>query len=168
MSSRRRRYGKYRGTVMNNIDPMGMGRVQVSVSGLPDATSSNWAMPCVPVAGVGAGIAAIPPIGAMVWVEFEQGDMDHPIWVGGFWQSAEELPATVPLPQFGITMKTPGGNKAVISDAPGPAGGIVLETATGASLVINATGIHINNGQGASITLVGPVVSINKGALEVI
>jgi hypothetical protein len=54
-----------------------------------------------------------------------------------------------------------------INDLPG-AGGITIETTTGMQIAISATGIEVNNGQGAKITLTGPQVSINDGALEVI
>ena len=80
-------YGKYRGTVVNNIDPLQIGRIQVSV---PDVSviPGIWAMPCMPIAGKQEGVFMVPQIGAGVWVEFEQGDPDYPIWVGGFWGSA--------------------------------------------------------------------------------
>jgi hypothetical protein len=59
-------------------------------------------------------------------------------------------------------------NAVVISDLPGPAGGITLKSAGGATLVVNDTGIHIQNGAGASLTMVGPAVTINNGALVVV
>jgi hypothetical protein len=59
-------------------------------------------------------------------------------------------------------------NCLVISDLPGPTGGIMLKSTTGASLIVNDTGIYIQNGKGASITLVGPTTDINTGALTVI
>ena len=45
--------------------------------------------------------------------------------------------------------------------------GITLKTPTGAMLVINEEGILISNGQGATISLVGPTVTVNEGALTV-
>ena len=167
MSGRSRRFGKYRGTVVNNVDPQGLGRIQLIIPDVHGATPAPWAMPCTPVAAAGAGMIAIPPIGAAVWVEFERGDDDHPIWVGGFWPTAAEFPPSIPSSPFGIAFKTPGGHSLVISDAPGPAGGIVLRTAAGAALILDETGIHISNGQGASVTLIGPTVSVNHDALEV-
>jgi hypothetical protein len=55
-----------------------------------------------------------------------------------------------------------------VTDLPGPTGGIVLKTATGASLIVNDTGIYIQNGRGASIIMTGPTVTVNNGALTVI
>jgi uncharacterized protein involved in type VI secretion and phage assembly len=163
-------FGKYRGTVVNNVDPMQMGRIQVMVPDVSNVMVSTWAMPCVPVAGVQHGQFALPPIGSGVWVEFEQGDPDHPIWVGGFWGSAAEVPTlarTVPPAVAGITLQTSLQNGIVVSDVPGPTGGIMLKSTTGASLIVNDTGIYIQNGQGASIVMVGPTVTVNAGALVV-
>src|SRR5262249_9796174 len=86
-------YGKYRGTVVNNIDPERKNRIQVEVPDVLALTRSSWAMPCVPFAGIQAGVVVLPTIGAGVWVEFEQGNPNYPIWVGGFWGSAAEVPA---------------------------------------------------------------------------
>ena len=65
-------------------------------------------------------------------------------------------------------MQTPLQNGLTISDLPGPTGGIMLKSATGATLIVNDTGIYIQNGKGAIDHLVGPTVTINNGALTVI
>jgi len=65
-------------------------------------------------------------------------------------------------------MQTPLQNGLLISDVPGPTGGILIKSATGAAIMINDTGIFIQNGQGASIVLTGPAVNINQGALTVL
>lgn len=164
-------FGKYRGTVINNIDPMQIGRLLVMVPDVTGLIPSTWAMPCAPIAGIQNGMFALPLPGSGVWVEFEQGDPDYPIWVGCFWGSAAEIPAlallTPPLTPA-ITLQTPLQNGITISDMPGPTGGIMLKTTTGASLIVNDTGIYIQNGKGAMLTMVGPSVDINSGALTVI
>ena len=164
-------YGKFRGVVLNNIDPMQMARVQVQVPDVLGLGISSWAMPCVPFAGQQSGIFVLPQIGAGVWVEFEQGNQDYPIWVGGFWGSAAEVPALAlaGLPVSpSIVLQTGNENSLNISDLPGPTGGILLKTLTGAMISINEIGITISNGQGATIMLNGPAVNINQGALTVI
>ena len=86
-------FGKYRGTVVNNIDPLQQGRVQVSVPAVLGDATLGWAMPCVAVRRARAsGFFAVPPVGANVWVEFEGGDPDYPIWTGCFW-GIGEVPA---------------------------------------------------------------------------
>jgi uncharacterized protein involved in type VI secretion and phage assembly len=163
--------GKYRGMVLNNIDPLQQGRLQVQVPDVAGLIPVTWAMPCVPVAGIQNGMFALPVIGSGVWVEFEQGDPEKPIWVGCFWGSAAEVPAlshATPPGVQAITLQTTLQNGLTVSDLPGPTGGILLKSATGASLIVNDTGIYIQNGKGAAITLIGPTVTVNNGALTVI
>jgi hypothetical protein len=77
-------FGKYRGIVLNNTDPMQLGRIFAQVSDVSQAI--GWAMPCVPYSAPGtARTISIPPINAKVWIEFEQGNPDFPIWTGCFW-----------------------------------------------------------------------------------
>jgi uncharacterized protein involved in type VI secretion and phage assembly len=163
-------FGKYRGMVLNNIDPMQINRLQVMVPDVGGVIPLSWAMPCMPVAGIQSGMAALPAINSGVWVEFEQGNRDYPIWVGCFWGSAAEVPALARATPPGvpaITFQTPLQNGLTISDLPGPSGGIMLKSATGATLIVNDTGIYIQNGKGASIVMNGPVVTVNAGALTV-
>ena len=165
-----RYFGKYRGTVVNNVDPEQRGRIQVMVPDVSNLMPSSWAMPCFPVGGMQNGFFAVPLIGAGVWVEFEQGNPDYPIWTGCFYGSAAEVPAavqTAPPPIPAVTIQTPLMNTLQVSDLPGPTGGIVLRSATGASIIVNDTGIYIQNGRGAAITLIGPLVSVNNGALDI-
>ena len=170
-SHRGKFYGKYRGTVINNVDPMQIGRIHVIVPDVSAILPSSWAVPCVPVAGNQMGTYFVPQIGASVWVEFEQGNPDYPIWVGGFWSLAAEVPvlALAGIPASpNMVLQTTAQNAVVVSDLPGPTGGIMMKSAAGATLIVNDTGIYIQNGKGASITLIGPTVTINAGALTVI
>jgi uncharacterized protein involved in type VI secretion and phage assembly len=165
----RKYYGKYRGTVDDNVDPQMRGRLRLLVPDVLGKERSTWALPCVPVAGRGNGFYALPVKGSMVWVEFEQGDSDHPIWVGCSWGEGELPPLALQTPPrtAAITLQTERQHGLTLSDAPGPAGGIVLKSAGGAMLTVNDSGITLDNGQGATITLKGATVSINGNALEV-
>ena len=157
-------FGKYRGTVANNIDPQQMGRLQVSVPAVLGDGRLSWAMPCVPFAGSGVGFFTLPPNGANVWVEFEAGDPDYPIWSGCFW-GLGEAPAMPAIEQMKV-LKTDMAT-ITINDLPG-VGGAKIETTMGAKIEITVQGIEINNGMGGVIKLMGPQVSVNNGALEVI
>jgi uncharacterized protein involved in type VI secretion and phage assembly len=134
---------------------------------------SSWALPCVPLAGPSGtpmGIYLVPPIGAGVWIEFEKGDPDYPIWVGCRWGTAADIPtvALLGLPiSPSIVLQTAGQNTIAISDVPGPTGGIMLKSQTGAMILVNDLGITIQNGQGATLTMIGPSVTVNEGALLV-
>ena len=179
-------YGKYRGTVAINIDPEQRGRIIAIVPDVQGLIPLTWALPCVPIAGKQEGSFMVPQVGAKVWIEFEQGDPDYPIWVGGYWGSVAEVPVTALIPPMtpigqNIVFQTTQLHLLAISDAaplpmlapiPAPAplgtGGIVLRSPSGAMLVVNDAGIFINNGKGASIDMVGNSVMINKVALVVI
>ena len=163
-----RYYGKYRGKVENNLDPLQLGRVQVSVPAILGEGTLSWAMPCAPYAGPGVGFFAIPPRGANIWVEFEGGDPDYPIYSGCFW-GVGEVPALPALAEMKV-LKT-DGITLTLSDLPG-AGGFTLEVGppavpTPLKFVCDATGIEISNGA-ASVKLSPVSVSLNNGALEVI
>jgi uncharacterized protein involved in type VI secretion and phage assembly len=163
--------GKYRGTVIDNVDPLQKGRLMVQVADISNVLPSTWAMPCVPFAGIQSGFFAVPPIGAGVWIEFEQGNSDYPIWTGCFWGTAAEVPALALAAPPGvqqIVIQSTTQNMLMMSDVPGPTGGILLKSATGAMIMINETGITISNGQGATILLTGPSVTVNEGALQII
>ena len=161
-------YGKYRGKVENNIDPMQLGRVQVSVPAVLGDGTLSWATPSVPYAGSQVGFFAIPPVGANIWVEFEGGDTDFPIWTGCFWGTGE-VPASPALADMKV-IKT-SSITLTLSDLPG-GGGFTLEVnppavSTPLKLVCNASGIELSNSS-ASVKLTPASVSVNNGALEVI
>jgi len=166
-----RYFGKYRGTVVENVDPMMIGRVLAIVPDVSNTIPTSWAMPCVPWAGLQTGMFHVPAIGAGVWIEFEQGDPDYPIWTGCYWGSPAEVPAAAllsPPPLSAVTFQTSLQNSLSISDLPGPTGGILIKSMSGASIAVNEIGITIQNGQGASIVMTGPSVTINEGALMVV
>jgi len=173
--SKPRFFGKYRGVVIDNIDPMQIGRIQAQVPDALGEAPSSWALPCVPAAGIQAGVFIVPPVGSPVWVEFERGDLDLPVWTGGFWGVVADVPALAisppPIPPGQIiVLQTTGQNALALSDAP-PApgsGGIMLKAAGGAMIVVNDAGVTISNGKGATITLIGPAVTVNSGALTVV
>jgi uncharacterized protein involved in type VI secretion and phage assembly len=161
-------YGKYRGVVSDNQDPLMMGRIKAKVSDVMGDKESGWAMPCAPFGGSQTGFFALPAVNAGVWIEFEHGDPDYPIWSGCWWGSVAEVPPLLLAPPYKkLMIVTEGGNSIMLDDTPG-IGGITLQTSTGQKIVMNAMGIQIDNGQGATIQMTGPQASINNGALAVI
>jgi uncharacterized protein involved in type VI secretion and phage assembly len=163
-------FGKYRGTVVNNVDPLNVGRLLVEVPDVISLVPSSWALPCVPLAGPTGppmGAYMVPPIGAGVWIEFEKGDPDYPIWVGCRWGSAANVPtlALAGLPVSpNIVFQTAGQNALVISDV--PATGIMLKSATGASMIlVNDIGITIQTT--GLLTITGSTVAVNETALVI-
>jgi hypothetical protein len=159
-------YGKYRATVLVNADPLRIGRLQVICPDVDGIMPGTWAMPCVPLGGVQAGMFVVPPPGAKVWVEFEQGDPNYPVWVGYFWGTPAEVPVpavTTPPGAPVVFLQTPTQTGLAISDVsqvgtipPMPAGGVLLRSGA-SSILIDPTGI----------TITAPIVNINQGALIV-
>ena len=162
-------FGKYRGKVENNLDPMQLGRIQVSVAAVLGDGTLSWAMPCAPYAGPQVGFFAMPPMGANVWVEFEAGDPNKPIWTGCFW-GVGEFPVVPPVPpgMGSVFLKTKTCT-VTVNDLPA-VGGITLEMTGGVKISMTALGtIEINNGKQAAIAMgPGPKITVNNGALEVL
>jgi len=161
--------GKFRGTVADNLDPEQRGRLRVTVTGVHDFDPSSWALPAFPLAGSGMGVFVLPKIGARVWLEFEQGDINTPIWTGCWYDSASDLPtqALTGRPDSpSIVVQTGTGHSIVLSDLPGGPG-ITLKHAGGARIEINDTGITLDNGRGAVVSLTATQVDVNNGALTV-
>lgn len=162
--------GKYRGIVTDIHDPLMQGRVKARVPDAMGDSESGWAMPCFPFAGKGTGMFCLPDVGAGVWIEFEHGDLDYPIWSGCYFPAPTDVPmeTIVPAPYQKVLFKTVGGHSITLDDTPG-IGGITLQTATGQKITLSALGIEIDNGLGASIKMnQATKVTINNGALEVL
>ncbi len=160
-------FGKFRGVVTDNQDPLQIGRVRARVPDVTGDQESGWAMPCFPFGGNGMGFFALPSVGAGVWIEFEHGDPDYPIWAGCWYGTLAEVPPELLAPPYKkVLLKTEGGTSITLDDTPG-LGGITLETASGQKITMSAAGIEIDNGLGAKISMQGPQINFNNGALEV-
>lgn len=153
-------YGKYRGLVVDNLDPARTGRIKAMVPEVLGEVPSGWALPCQPFTGTGAGLYAVPQPGAGVWIEFEAGDLSKPIWSGCWWADGE-------IPQPGAekvrVYATSAGHKLVFDE---DADEIVLEHGGGASIKLTANDITLALG-GKKIVISASGVSVNDGALEV-
>jgi hypothetical protein len=121
------RWGKYRGKVIDTADPMVSGRLLCTVAALPGMLL-NWAMPAVPYASIGQGFFALPIEGSDVWIEFEQGDADKPIWSGGYWELGEEpvMPEIDPAAPELINVLRSKFSTLLFNDAPGETGGVTV------------------------------------------
>jgi len=161
-------FGKYRGKVENNIDPQLQGRIQVSVPAVLGSGTLSWALPNTPYGGSQVGLFTVPPVGANVWVEFEGGDPDYPIWAGCFW-GLGEAPDPLATP-FTKILKTDSCTIKA-DDTPG-VGGVTIEVtppavAVPVKIALSSSGIEISCGS-ASVKLSPVDVNINNGALQVI
>ena len=74
---RPRFFGVYKGIVVNNSDPSGANRLQISVPQITGDDYLNWAEPSL------SGTVNVPSVGDTVWVAFESGDTSYPVWISG-------------------------------------------------------------------------------------
>jgi hypothetical protein len=162
-----RYFGKYRGKVENAADPMRRGRLLVKVPAIL-GESGVWAMPCVPYAGDQVGFYALPEPGTGVWVEFEGGNIDFPIWTGCFWADGQ-IPAQDAMPGIRF-LRT----KAITIRIDDNIGEIVIEDAVGSSIrlgpgEITLTSTSISQSAQGAKTVLSPVsFDVNNGAFTVV
>jgi uncharacterized protein involved in type VI secretion and phage assembly len=150
--------GKYRGRVEDNDDPQGLGRLQVTSSEALGAGARAWAMPCLPYAEPGVGLAMLPPVGADVWVEFENGDSRHPIWTGFLWDSSQGPPPTADE----VVLRTGAGHRLVLSDSGNE---VTLSHSDGSTVKLDATG-GIELSANSTIRLTASKVEVRAGSIE--
>lgn len=167
-------WGKYKGTVVQNADPEFRGRIMCTVPTVLGLTPSSWCEACAPLAGPTGppmGVYMVPPIGAGVWVEFEGGDPNKPIWTGCRFDKGNVPPLALANPlDPNICIQSFLQNMIMVSDMPPSplTGGIILRSTLGAMIVVNDSGIYISNGKGAMITLIGTAIDFNVGALTIV
>lgn len=113
----RKFYGVAVGRVINMLDPMMLGRVQVQLPFIDSLDLSPWARVAVPMAGFGHGYYFIPNLMDEVLVAFEHGDINSPYIIGSLWNAIAPPPLPSPVPQI-RTIRTLVGNQIVFSEAP--------------------------------------------------
>jgi uncharacterized protein involved in type VI secretion and phage assembly len=151
--AQRRAWGKYRGFVVDNQDPQKMARVKLRVPALLGEAETDWALPCLPCGGLAnQGFFAVPQVGAQLWVEFEGGSLDHPIWTGTFWQAAGDIPRGAG-PAHHHAAAQPQGHTLLLEDKSGDED-VLLAHLGGAQLEMNKDGnLALTDQAGATLTL---------------
>lgn len=86
-------HGMYKAIVMDNNDPERRGRIRVQCPSVLGDYLSAWCEPCIPYATDYAGDYYVPPVGEGIWVQFEEGNVNKPIWNGG-WYKINSSPLT--------------------------------------------------------------------------
>jgi len=175
-------YGKYSGVVVDNSDPELRGRVKVQVPAIFGPTATVFARPCLPY-----GHFFVPDAGTPVWVEFEGGHPDYPIWVGMWW-AKDQTPAEAQVdPPTHRVIQTPTGHTIELSDESGkekvvirngkdafvalqPDGSVVASNKNGSNLFLNADGKEatLMSEQGHILTMTkDALVLVNDGGTVV-
>lgn len=106
-------YSTYRGVVIDNEDPEKCQRLLVEV---PSITDTNvWAYPKGQQGSLGSGFKMLTPEKQdIVWIEFENGDPNYPVWSYCGW-STDECPKDLDGNRI-LGFVTPEGNKVIIDD----------------------------------------------------
>lgn len=163
-------FGKYRGKVVSNIDPLMQGRLIVLVLAVSEFPLS-WAMPCAPYAGKNVGFFAVPPITANVWVEFEGGDPNRPIWTGCFWGDGEvpakpAVPTTKVIKTETVTLEINDLLTSVSLQVLTPAGPVKMEQGPeGIALTIGPASLKINL-QGVDLAMPPSTLSVGPEGIS--
>jgi uncharacterized protein involved in type VI secretion and phage assembly len=163
----RRFYGKYRGVVVDNQDPSKLGRLKLRVPSVLGAdVVTGWAMPCAPYGGAAdQGMLFIPDAGAGVWIEFEEGDLEFPIWVGTYWSKPNgdsEVPnpnkasdgteeGSIQDPPTAKIIKTSKGHTIQFEDADGAEMILIREGKLGHFVTMDQNGIVVSDASGNTI-----------------
>ncbi len=172
----RRCYGKYRGIVVENEDPARLGRLKVRVPSVLGDVVTGWATPCAPYGGAAnQGFLFIPEVDAAVWVEFEEGDLEFPIWVGAPWAKPDaesQLPkpqkddgeeeSDVQDPPTRKTIKTRKGHTIQFEDADGKEVILVREGVQGHLILLHEHGVTIADANGNSVEMTGDAMTITS------
>ena len=157
-------FGIWRGVVTNVNDPEGLGRIKAKVHELfGNDDETDWASYCTPFGGHGCGWFSLPsPVtpgadkpqaGDGVWIMFEAGDINRPVWLG-FWYSKVDKPP-VGADKDTVVLQTRAGHRIELSDKPGSehvkvtdkAGNSILLDSTSGAVTVHAAKVVVNAGQ---------------------
>lgn len=167
-------FGKYRGKVTSNQDPLRIGRVQVAVPAIFGEGSAKWAMPSFPYAGQNIGFYAIPPLSADIWVEFEGGNPDFPIWSGCFWVSGQ-TPSAIGDPEivlfktskFEIKINNNDGSEEITVQTTGRSIGKITIKPDAIELNLNPTILKLLKNTGIELSQSPQAIKLTSTGVEI-
>jgi phage protein D/phage baseplate assembly protein gpV len=113
--------GLVEAVVTNTDDPQDLGRVKVKYPWLAEDVESYWARVIGIGAGPEAGFFAVPQVNDEVVVAFVHGDFNHPVVIGGLWNSKNAIPkqpkdAPKGQKQLVRSWHSPKGHRIVLDD----------------------------------------------------
>ena len=171
-------YGVAPAQVINNIDLLGEGRVQVSLPWLPGV--NPWARIATLMAGSSRGVYFMPQVGDEVLVAFNQGDIREPYVIGSLWSASDRPPAQLQTdPITKRVIRSPLGQEIVLDDTKLS---VKLNNASGITVEIDATSATVSAPGGSvkietggtvtvtalrSLTLQGNTININGGRVKI-
>ena len=136
-------WGKYRGLVVDRDDPEQLGRLKLKVPSVLGDAVTGWAWPALPYAGANLGFFFVPQNGDLVWVEFVEGELEHPLWSGGSWgkpggtsEIPDEAKGNYPDTQV---LRTKSGHVIILDDKDGQEQ-ITIRDKAGSSITLKQDG----------------------------
>jgi len=153
-------FGKYRGIVTDVDDPNNQLRIRATVPAILGEHACGWALPAAPFAGDGHGMVMLPKVGSGVWIEFEAGRLDNPIWSGAWWASGQR-----PDPQGAAVrvIVSEHGHKVILDDE---ADEVKLVHGSGPEIKLTATEIVLVCGA-CEIKISNDNISLNSGQIKI-
>lgn len=181
----KRFYGVVTATVINPLDPMTLGRMQVELHFLDDLALSAWARVAVPMAGQFSGFYHLPKPGDEVLVAFEHGDVNSPYIIGSLWNATSPPPLPSPLPQI-RAIRSPLGNQLVFTEAPPtvtiqnaptppetipapptPGGAYQTLSLTPAGIIADTSMMNVIAATGVQIMVGANVITVNQSGVTI-
>ncbi len=155
-----RYFGKYRGVVTDNDDKQGLCRIMARVPAVMGDAEVGWALPSLPFAGDGHGQVMLPEVDSMVWIEFEAGNLDFPIWSGGFFRSGQRPD---PNTTGARVVVSKSGHKVELNDDTGK---LIVEHSAGAKIEMSATELSLSIGA-CTMVMSLTAITFNDGVLKI-
>jgi uncharacterized protein involved in type VI secretion and phage assembly len=151
--AQQRYYGKYRAFVTDVQDPNASGRVRLRIPSVLGDAETDWAEPVLPFGGTqDTGLLAVPEPNALVWAEFAEGDLSHPVWTGAVFVPASGGSGKLGDPAI-RAIHTPAGQLLALDDSSN-ASQLRIEHPSGATVTIDNQGtIELTAADGTKLTL---------------
>jgi uncharacterized protein involved in type VI secretion and phage assembly len=165
----KRIYGVVTGRVINMIDPMFLGRVQLQIPFIDDLDLSPWARIATPMSGIASGVSMLPQIGDEVLVAFEQGDVNVPYVIGSLWNGFAPPPPNIPVPDSPVRtsymIRTLTGNQLLMVEAPPM---IQLMSLTAAqSITMTNAGTTVLSATTVEIVVGGATITVSPAGIQI-
>lgn len=165
----KRFYGVTTGRVINLMDLMQLGRVQVQLPFIDAFDLSPWARIATPMSGILCGVAFLPQIGDEVLVAFEQGDVNVPYIIGSLWNGfAPPLP-NFPVPDSPVrtsySIRTLTGNQIMMVEAPPMIE--ILAPLAGQSITMTNAGTTMISATSVEILVAGATIIVTPAGIQI-
>lgn len=146
-------YSTYRAIVVDNVDDTDQGKLVIRCPAVGDVTDTRrTAYPIAPGAGSQFGVRFIPPVGSQVYVEFENGRVDMPLWKGAWW-GKDQLPSDWRGNPQAHGWFTPAGHQILIDDKSDQQRVRILHVSGSEIVMDNNGGISIRNKSGQKVNV---------------